>query len=612
MSPTSRSQGTTFTVGGQPHSSLAFHTGRLDHLFLETAAAFADRPAVSAGDGELTYQELDSRAEAIALRLRELGAGPGVIVGLYTTRSTHMVVGLVGIAKSGAAYLPIDQTSPAERVRWLLEDSGAPIVVAESAQLGDLEGYAGAVLVVDEPGDEPPATLAHDGDDSDLAYVIYTSGSTGTPKGVMVEHRSVARLFESTRASFEFDEHDTWTLFHSIAFDFSVWELWGALLHGGRVVVVPHDTARSPSEFLALLREQAVTVLNQTPSAFRQLVALGAADLPALRLVVLGGERLDVAMLEPWVAAHGAERPQLVNMYGITEVTVHASYRPIAATDLARPERSPIGDPLPDLRFLVLDPGGAPVEDGLPGELSIAGPGVARGYLGRDDLTAERFSVLPDSGERAFRTGDRVVREGDEHVYLGRVDDQIKMRGYRIEPREIEVVVERDPRVSACVVAVRDYGDGDARLVAYVVPPAGVDGGEEWRRAVQRDLDERVAAELPPHMCPSAWAAIDALPMTPNGKVDRRALPAPPQAAPPTPDGLSSTEAQIAEIWRSVDVVAESPDDDFFDVGGTSLAVVRLLSEINSTFGTDLDIMVLLDGVTVAGLATSVDAALAQ
>jgi amino acid adenylation domain-containing protein len=601
--------------GEQPDPPPAYHTSRLDRLFQETAAAHADRLAVSAPDGELSYRELDARADGVARRLRASGAGPGVVVGLCTTRSTHMVVGLVGIVKSGAAYLPIDPSSPAERVRWLLADSGAAIVVAESAQLADLDGYAGHLVVIDEPAEEERVdgeTPAQDGDDSDLAYVIYTSGSTGTPKGVMVEHRSVARLFESTADAFGFDENDTWTLFHSIAFDFSVWELWGALLHGGRLVVVPHDTARSPAELLALLEAQAVTVLNQTPSAFRQLVTAGFAELPALRLVILGGERLDVAMLEPWIAARGDERPQLVNMYGITEVTVHASYRPIVAADLERPGISPIGDPLPDLRFLVLDPDGAPVEDGQPGELSIAGPGVARGYLGRDDLTAERFSVLPQSGAAAFRTGDRVARDGGEHVYLGRVDDQIKMRGYRIEPREVEVVVERHPHVSACVVATRDYGDGDVRLVAYVAPPAGIDGGEDWRRLVQDDLDERVAAELPPHMCPSVYVAIDALPMTPNGKVDRGALPAPPAAASPAGEELSSTEAQIAEVWRAVDVDATSRDDDFFDVGGTSLAVVRLLSEINSRFGTDLDIMVLLDGVTIAGLAGSVDEALAQ
>jgi amino acid adenylation domain-containing protein len=591
----------------------------LDQIFGEVAATFPDRPAVSAAGRELSYRELDSLANDVAGRLREHGAGPEVVVGLYTTRSTHMVVGLVGIVKSGGAYLPIDPTSPPERVRWLLADSGAGIVVAESALLPALADYPGLVVVVDEPTDGtvspgPPADVGHD---MDLAYVIYTSGSTGTPKGVMVEHRSVMRLFECTQGWFGFDENDTWTFFHSIAFDFSVWELWGALLHGGRLVVVAHDTARSPAELLALLEGQAITILNQTPSAFRQLMSAhpgpSTADLSALRLVVLGGERLDVGMLEPWISGRGDERPRLVNMYGITEATVHASYRPILAADLSRAELSPIGDPLPDLRFVVLDPTGAPVEDGQPGELSIAGAGVARGYLGRDDLTAARFSVLPEDGARLFRTGDRVVRVGDGYVYLGRTDDQIKVRGYRIEPREPEVVLERHPEISACVVTARDYGDGDVRLVAYVVPAAGIDGGDDWRQTVQADLDRRATAELPAHMRPSAYVALGALPMTPNGKVDRAALPAPP-ASPASGSGesLSQTESDIAELWRSVvGVEAASRDDDFFDVGGTSLAVVRMLSHVNAAFDTDLDITVLLDGVTVARLAASVDAALA-
>ncbi len=604
---------------------------RLDQLFALTAATFADRTAVTASNGDLSYRELDSRADAVAGRLRQLGAGPDVVIGLYTTRSTHMVVGLVGIVKSGGAYLPIDPTSPVERVRWLLADSRARIVVTESALLPALSGCAGIVVVIDGAADDmtcgPPGgpaslTPAGYGRDTDLAYVIYTSGSTGTPKGVMVEHASVARLFETTRGWFDFDEHDTWALFHSIAFDFSVWELWGALLHGSRLVVVPHDLARSPADMLALLGNTAISVLNQTPSAFRQLISAdrgsSSVDLPALRLVILGGERLDVALLRPWISRRGDERPQLVNMYGITEATVHASYRRIRAADLSRPEISPLGVPLPDLRFLVADPSGVAVDDGQAGELCIAGPGVARGYLGRDDLTAARFSVLhQDGGVRMFRTGDLVAGPqgeagGDGYVYLGRTDDQIKVRGYRVEPREIEAVLQRHPQVSTSVVTARDYGDGDTRLVAYLVPVACITADASWCRSVQAELDQCVSSELPAFheaigLCGAGRAADD-------GQWQGRPRLATGAATPSAEDlhgVLSPTESEIAQLWRSViGVNVTSRDDDFFDLGGTSLALVRTFDRVNTMFGTDLAITVLLDGATVARMAASVEAAL--
>jgi len=604
--------------GSRPDSkwSGAAHLGL---LFAATAEAFADRPAVSAPDGGLTYHDLARASDGLAGRLSALGAGPETVIGLYLSRSTQMVVGVVGIVKSGGAYLPIDPSAPAERLRWLLADSGAGIVVTESALADRLDGYAGAVVVLDGPDRAPSVPVTSPRHGKDLCYVIYTSGSTGTPKGVMVEHHSVVRLFESTQHWYGFDEHDTWAMFHSIAFDFSVWEMWGALLHGGHLVVVSHDTARSPADLLTLLADARVTVLNQTPSAFRQLMAAEAtsmADLPALRLVIFGGERLDIASIGPWIARRGDLVPQLVNMYGITEATVHASYRRIRATDLSAPEISPIGEPLPDLGFVVVDPTGAPVGPGGAGELCISGPGVARGYLGRAELTAERF-VVPGSGDsagaRRLRTGDLVRGDGEGgYVYIGRDDDQIKVRGYRIEPREVEVILERHPLVDASVLRAWDFGDGDTRLVAYLVPSVGVAGDVERWRALQAELAATVTEVLPRHMCPSAYVVLAALPVTTNGKVDRAALPRPPPlCSSRLGDGFTPTQSAIATVWREVmGVDVTSPEDDFFDLGGTSLALVRMFTHVNILFGTDLEITVLLDGATVGNLAASVQTAL--
>ena len=592
---------------------------RLEELFAATARSFPQRIAVSADDGQLTYAELDALADEVALRLRAADFAPGGIVGLYADRSTRMLVGLLGILKAGGAYLPIDPAAPDQRVRWLLDDAGASVVVTVPELAAKLCGRLCKMVVVDRytlGSGTGPVRAPEPG--TGLAYVIYTSGSTGTPKGVMVGHSSVARLFETTQPWFAFDEHDVWTMFHSIAFDFSVWEIWGALLHGGRVVVVPYQVSRSPAEMLAILRTHRVTVLNQTPSAFRQLVAADTArteDHPDLRLVILGGERLDVGMLRPWISRWGDERPRLVNMYGITETTVHASYRRIREADLSAPEVSPIGVPLPDLRFLVLDPNGEPVAGSAPGELNIAGPGLADAYLHRPGLTAERFRNLPaGGGERFFRTGDRVARlDGEGYVYLGRMDDQIKVRGFRVEPREIEVVLDRHPEVGASVVVSHDWGDGDVRLVAYIVPVVGVSSAVAWASTIASDLNRLTTDVLPPHMGPSAYVGLATLPMTANGKVDRGALPAPDVGdKPPRPEDLTITESRIAEVWRTlVGVPVTGPDEDFFDLGGTSLALVRMFSHVNTMFGIDLPLSVLLEGATVGTLAAAVETALA-
>ncbi|MFD9789949.1 amino acid adenylation domain-containing protein [Streptomyces sp. NPDC059070] len=457
----------------------------LHERFEEAVAATPDAVALSYGAGSLTYRELNARANRLARHLRELGVGPDVLVALCLPRSEHIVIGLLAVLKAGGAYVPLDPASPVDRLGHLLTDSAPRALLVDgplpeglrAPEVPVVDVRADAHLWADRPDTDLPVattglTPAH------LAYVIYTSGSTGTPKGVMVEHRNATRLFTATEPWFGFGRDDVWTLFHSFAFDFSVWEIWGALLHGGRLVIVEQATTRSPKDFYALLCAEGVTVLNQTPSAFRQLIA-AQGESPAahrLRTVVFGGEALDVAALKPWLARPANRDTRLVNMYGITETTVHVTYRPLTGAD-ADLAVSPIGERIPDLRTYVLDRHGRPAPVGAVGELYVGGAGVARGYLNRPGLTAERFLAdpfCPEPDARMYRTGDlaRVLPDGTLE-YLGRNDDQVKVRGFRIELGEIEAKLLAHPGVEDARVVVREYGEGDRRLVSYVVPSAG-------------------------------------------------------------------------------------------------------------------------------------------
>jgi amino acid adenylation domain-containing protein len=598
---------------------------RLDRVFEERARAAPERVALSTPDGDVTYAELDARAERVAQRLRELGVGPNVLVGLCADRSVEMIIGLLGIVKAGGAYVPIDPDYPARRVRLLVEDSAVPAVVSVrrvAAALGDCA--AARVWVDDEASWTQPAAAATRApatpSEGDLAYIIYTSGSTGTPKGVMIEHHSVVRLLEQTQPWFHFDERDVWSVFHSIGFDFSVWEIWGALLYGGRMVIVPDEARRSPELLYETLRTQRVTVLNQTPSAFRQLLSAlppGDASELALRYVIFGGERLDVRLLAPWIERYGDERPELINMYGITETTVHVTYRRIRRDDLARPELSPIGVPIPDLEVHLWDASGEPVTSGSPGEMHVAGPGLARGYLNRPELTAERF-VQRDPGDgrgvrRFYCSGDRAVRLADGQLaYLGRADAQIKVRGFRIEPREIEVCLAAEPGAGTVLVAPHDYGEGDVRLVAWVTPRPGHELTRERAEELTAALLRRARAELPPHMRPSAFHVVAAVPMTAHGKVDFEALrglvePArAPEDAPPA--ALTPTARLILQIAQDVlEHQAVGIHDDLFDLGATSLAFTRIVLRVNQRLGVTL-LGSGLSEISVAALAAAAEA----
>ncbi|MFE3634312.1 non-ribosomal peptide synthase/polyketide synthase [Streptomyces sp. NPDC059168] len=592
----------------------------LDALFAAQAARTPDAVAVTCGDERLDYATLHARAGRLAHRLAELGAGPEKFVALALPRSADLVVAVLAVLGTGAAYLPIDPKLPAERVRHLLADVGPVALVTTRQQEAD--GPDVPRLLLDDPevradlAGRPAAGPARRALPESPAYVIHTSGSTGRPKGVVVPHANVVRLFSRTRHWFGFGPDDVWTMFHSYAFDFSVWELWGPLLHGGRLVIVPEDTARSPEDFLRLLADERVTVLNQTPSAFYPLIRADA-QLPgvgarlALRTVIFGGEALDVGRLADWYDRHSDTAPRLVNMYGITETTVHVTH---AALDrsAARPDTaSPIGTGIPDLRLYVLDGTLRPVPPGAVGELFVAGEGLARGYLNRPGLTAARFPADPFGrpGTRMYRTGDRARWRADGTLeYLGRADQQVKIRGYRIEPGEIEAALHAHPGVGAATVGVYEDTAGTRRLVAHVV---GTGTGEHAvPHPSAAELRAHLEGLLPAHMVPAAYVPMAALPLTANGKLDRRALPA------PGPDGFAAggtrtpprtpAERLVAAAWADVlDTDEVGADDDFFALGGDSILAVRVTSRLRAGFGTDVSPRLLFTHSTVSGLAAA-------
>ncbi|MFF2133879.1 amino acid adenylation domain-containing protein, partial [Streptomyces olivochromogenes] len=482
--------------------------------------------AVSSGDGEsLSYAELEEQANRLARHLVSLGAGPGRLVALSVERGVQMVVGLLGILKSGAGYVPLDPAYPADRLAYMLADSGADLLVTHRGLQKQFPGTEATVVDLDRdwpaiaelPDTAPEVEVAAD----DVAYVIYTSGSTGRPKGVVVEHRSVLNLLANCQPLYGFGPGDVWTLFHSYAFDFSVWELWGCLVTGGRVVVVPQDVARSPEAMWQLLAHERVTVFNQTPSMFRELVEHAVTTdgpaLPDLRYVIFGGEALESKHVSAWFEQFGASDARLVNMYGITETTVHVTHQEVLAEHVRGGGRVPAGRALPSYRVYLLDEQGAPVPVGVPGEIHVAGGGLARGYLNRPSLTAERFPLNPFGapGERMYRSGDVARWRADGTLdYLGRADYQVKIRGFRIELGEIESVLVGHPVVRDAVVVVHQGADGHRRLVAYVVA-----GGD----LPTAELRESLSGSLPEYMVPAVFVRLDRLPLTPSGKVDRRA-----------------------------------------------------------------------------------------
>ncbi|MGK8637330.1 MULTISPECIES: pyoverdine non-ribosomal peptide synthetase PvdD [Pseudomonas] len=590
--------------------------GTLQQRFEEQARQRPQAVALILDEQRLSYGELNARANRLAHCLIARGVGADVPVGLALERSLDMLVGLLAILKAGGAYLPLDPAAPEERLAHILDDSGVRLLLTQGHLLEHLPRQAGVeVLAIDglvldgyaESG--PLPTLSAD----NLAYVIYTSGSTGKPKGTLLTHRNALRLFSATEAWFGFDERDVWTLFHSYAFDFSVWEIFGALLYGGRLVIVPQWVSRSPEDFYRLLCREGVTVLNQTPSAFKQLMAVAcSADMatqqPALRYVIFGGEALDLQSLRPWFQRFGDRQPQLVNMYGITETTVHVTYRPVSEADLEGGLVSPIGGTIPDLSWYILDRDLNPVPRGAVGELYIGRAGLARGYLRRPGLSATRFVPNPfpgGAGERLYRTGDLARFQADGNIeYIGRIDHQVKVRGFRIELGEIEAALAGLAGVRDAVVLAHD-GVGGTQLVGYVV----ADSAEDAER-LRESLRESLKRHLPDYMVPAHLMLLERMPLTVNGKLDRQALPQPDaslsQQAYRAPG--SELEQRIAAIWAEIlGVERVGLDDNFFELGGHSLLLLMLKERIGDTCQATLSISQLMTHASVAEQAACIE-----
>jgi amino acid adenylation domain-containing protein len=577
--------------------------------FERQAVEFPDAIALRFNGNELSYGELNRRSNRLAAYLRDSGVGPEVRVGVCLERGFDVVAAILAVLKAGGAYVPMDPIYPPERLRFIVDDSACSIILTSRDHVAQFAGSA-TTPAIEMDGDQrpwdalSPENLPPLADSASLAYVIYTSGSTGLPKGVLIPHKNVLSLFTSTNSLFGFSNKDVWSFFHSYAFDFSVWEIWGALLYGGRIVVVSHATSRSPEEFYRLLANEGVTVLSQTPSAFRQLqhyedtLSDARASALVLRYVVFGGEALDFPSLRSWMDRHGDERPQLINMYGITETTVHVTYRRIRTEDTTPGTPRFIGTTIPSWKIYVLDEHGKQTGQGQVGEMYVGGAGVAHGYLNRPDLTAERFVHNPlsngETNEIVYRTGDLAKVWANELEYMGRNDSQVQLRGFRIELGEIESKLSSSDGVRNAVVRLHRSSGGDERLVAYY----------EAASPIQATLLRReLSRTLPEYMIPSAFVHVSRMPLTENGKLDYGALPTPDfRSADDTTYVAPTTklEKEIAEIWqRLLGVSRVGLDEDFYDLGGHSLLAFQLSSRIRERFDIRLPISRILSGITV-------------
>nr|WP_054942807.1 non-ribosomal peptide synthetase [Paenibacillus ihuae] len=580
------------------------------------AARFPTRTAVVCGQEEITYSELHLKSSILATCLNAKGVGPEVKVPLIVQPSLDMIVAILAVLKAGGTYVPIHHQAPPERIAEIIQDIQPAVIITERDLAAKIQGGETDILYVDGDWRVPEsAEILESNQDvtaENTAYIIYTSGSTGKPKGVMVSHRNAVRLFTSTKPWYNFDERDTWTLFHSFSFDFSVWEIFGALLYGGKLVIVPYYVTREPHAFYRLLSSEGVTVLNQTPSAFKQLMNVDLSlhqEYPlALRVVIFGGEALDLKSLRPWFERHGDKEPTLVNMYGITETTVHVTYRPITMADTEFATGSFIGEPIPDLQIYLLDEYQNLVSPGVYGEIYVGGAGVSKGYFNRPELTAEKF--LDDfiggiPGNRLYRSGDmgRYLPNGDIE-YLGRRDSQVKIRGFRIELGEIRSKILDFTGIKDAVVLVEGSRDEDKRIVAYVV----LHYQELFDSGTLRKF---LKGKLPDYMIPSAFLAVEQIPLNANGKIDRSALP-------PVVCGIlesSSFSAPETELQRklaclwgevlSMDKVGI--DHPFFDMGGNSILMVELHNRIKDQLCADISIADLFQYSTVAEQAQHIE-----
>jgi amino acid adenylation domain-containing protein len=559
-----------------------------------------DAVALLADHGQLTYRHLNQHANQLAHHLQTLGVGPDVLVGLCMERSLEMVIGLLGILKAGGAYVPLDPAYPSDRLAFMLHDAHVSVLVTQPQLLEKLPASSAHVVCVTPdqealpPGgtDNPVSGVTAD----HLAYVIYTSGSTGTPKGVQIPHRAMVNFLEAMRHQPGLTADDTLLAVTTLSFDIAALEIFLPLSVGAKVVVVDRAVAADGKRLAQCLAETDTTVMQATPATWRLLLEAGWQGHPHLKMLC-GGEAL------PWDLAQQlcSRGASLWNMYGPTETTIWSAVMPVHAAH----GRVSLGRPIANTQFYVLDRQLCPVPIGVPGELYIGGRGVARGYVNRPALTAERFVPNPfrrRTAGRLYKTGDLVRYRADGTLeFLGRLDHQVKMRGFRIELGEIEAVLGQHPALQTAIVSTREDTPGDQRLVAYLVAhQQPLPAPDVLRRFVQ--------TKLPDYMVPSLFVSLDTLPLTPNGKIDRRALPAPEQQRSATERAVQTSgdalEQLLTKVWEDVlDMRPIGPHDNFFALGGHSLLAVRLFAEIENVLGHELPLAMLFQAPTIEQLA---------
>jgi amino acid adenylation domain-containing protein len=563
--------------------------------------------ALSAGGQSISYRELNERANVLAHRLRALGVGPEVLVGICLERGVELIVSILATLKAGGAYVPLDPEYPSRRLAFMLEDTAAPVLISQTSLSARLPRFEGTLLRLDSTEGERVTELAANPDAAaradNLAYVMYTSGSTGKPKGVMVEHRAICRLVKGADY-LDFGPDQVFLQLAPVSFDASTFEIWGALLNGARLALFPAGPVTIPS-LATTLREERVTTLWLTAALFHHVAAEAPSTFRGLESLLSGGDVL--AAEHVLTAVDALDGGRFAAFYGPTETTTFATWYPVTnAAELG--DSVPIGRPIANTKVYILDAKQEPVPTGVAGELYIGGPGVARGYLNRPELTAERFVADPFSDRpaaRLYRTGDRVRYRRDGTIeFLGRFDDQIKVRGFRVEPGEVEAALLAHPDVREAAVVARRGADGDHRLLAYFVAASPA----PTTTALRQFLAER----LPDHMLPAAFVPLEELPSTPSGKVDRRALPEPVErpaleqayVAPQT-----ETEAALAKLVAELLGLEQvGREDDFFELGGHSLLAVKLFSRIERIWKVRPPLAILFDTATVRRLASAIEA----
>ncbi|MBO3458681.1 non-ribosomal peptide synthetase [Aetokthonos hydrillicola Thurmond2011] len=599
----------------EPQTQIRSDGTTLASRFAASASKYSNRVALAWGEGNLTYEEIDLLSNQMARFLQEQGIEPEKPVVLFLERSWELIVAMLGVVKAGGVYVPVDPAYPVQRIKFIVSDCQTELILTSTALVSLLPKSVPAICLDQENAPYKQVSskpvIAPTLQPENGAYIMYTSGSTGQPKGVVVTHNNVTRLFSSTEHWFEFNCQDVWTFFHSCGFDISAWEIWGAFLYGGRLEIVPYQVSRDPKRFLELIRDRQVTVLNQTPSAFLQLL-LAEEQLPTLqpttlRLIILAGEALNLSSLQPWFDRHGEETTRIVNMYGITETTVYVTYRPISRQDVENISASVIGEPIPDLSVYVVDANGHLLPPGVTGEIYVGGAGVARCYLNRPEENALRFMVDRFSGDdnrRLYRTGDlaRFLPDGDLE-YLGRIDQQVKIRGFRIEIGEIEAAIAKVSEVKENIVVLREDANHEKHLIAYLV--CSVD-----RKPTIESLRTHLQQYIPDYAIPSHFVYLDQLPLTVNGKADRRALPDPEIdrshlntnfVAP-----VTKQEEILAQIWQKVlGVDKVGRFDNYFVIGGDSIRSIRVCS-LAEAEGLKVEISQIFSFPVLADLAAAI------